>query len=167
MIADRHPFVVGKQRIVGPEHAADVGGVVDRGVEIGVVADRGGEEQLGVLHGNQDPVAQPAVGAIRGRVARERRRGRAAELEPRFPPQRQQGIEHRRGARVARGFRGTGEVALVVAGGEVEDPIADRHPDARRLVLVRERTEDPEREILDWKVRMAAGGFDPGGQGGR
>ena len=39
MIADWHPLVVRKQRVVGPEHRADVRGVMDRRVEVGVVAD--------------------------------------------------------------------------------------------------------------------------------
>src|SRR5258707_509810 len=39
MIADRHVLVVGKQRTVGPQHAARVGCMVNAGEEIGVVAD--------------------------------------------------------------------------------------------------------------------------------
>ena len=39
MVADRHPLVVGQQRVVGPEQLADVRRVVDAGVEVGVVAD--------------------------------------------------------------------------------------------------------------------------------
>ena len=39
VISDRHPLVVGQQRIVGPEHRADVGGVIDRRVEVGVIVD--------------------------------------------------------------------------------------------------------------------------------
>ena len=45
MIADRHIFVVGKQRIVGPELPADIGRVMDADVEIGVVADEAGHVQ--------------------------------------------------------------------------------------------------------------------------
>ena len=40
VIADRHIFVVGQQRIVGPELLADIGRVMDADVEIGVVADQ-------------------------------------------------------------------------------------------------------------------------------
>ena len=43
MVADRHPLVVGQQRVVGPEQLADRGGVVDAGVEVGVVADAAGQ----------------------------------------------------------------------------------------------------------------------------
>ena len=40
VIADGDVLVVGQERIVGAEHLPDVGGVIDRGVEVGVVADR-------------------------------------------------------------------------------------------------------------------------------
>ena len=40
VIADRHIFVVGQQRIVGAELLADVGRVMDADVEVGVVADQ-------------------------------------------------------------------------------------------------------------------------------
>jgi hypothetical protein len=43
VIADRHIFVVGKQRIVGPKQLADVGCVMDPDIEIGVVADDAGK----------------------------------------------------------------------------------------------------------------------------
>ncbi len=43
VIADRHIFVVRKQRIVGPELLADVGRVMNADVEIGVVADEAGD----------------------------------------------------------------------------------------------------------------------------
>ena len=40
MIADRHVLVVRQERLVGPELAAGVGGVVDADEEVGIVADR-------------------------------------------------------------------------------------------------------------------------------
>ena len=43
MIADRHIFIVGEQRLVGPEQPADVGRVVDADIEIGVIADQRGD----------------------------------------------------------------------------------------------------------------------------
>ena len=41
MIADRYVFVVRQQRVVRAEQVAGVGGVVDAGEEVGVVADGG------------------------------------------------------------------------------------------------------------------------------
>ena len=40
MIADRHIFIVGQQRIVGPELLADVGRMMNPDIEIAVVADQ-------------------------------------------------------------------------------------------------------------------------------
>ena len=39
MIADGDVFVVGEEGLVGAEELADAAGVVDAGVEVGVVAD--------------------------------------------------------------------------------------------------------------------------------
>jgi hypothetical protein len=39
VIADRHPLVIREERVVGPEHAANIGGVVHRGVEVCVISD--------------------------------------------------------------------------------------------------------------------------------
>ena len=47
VIGDRHPLVVRQQRIVGAEQPPDRGGVMDGGVEVGVVADVGGDAVLG------------------------------------------------------------------------------------------------------------------------
>ena len=49
VVSDRHPLVIRQQRIVRPEHRPHVGGVVYRGVEVGVVTDFGRQEQLGIL----------------------------------------------------------------------------------------------------------------------
>ena len=46
MVADGHPLVVGEERVVGPEHRADVRGVEDGSVEVGVVADHRGQQHL-------------------------------------------------------------------------------------------------------------------------
>ena len=43
MIADRHIFIIGQQGIVGPELLADVGGVMNADIEIGIVADEAGQ----------------------------------------------------------------------------------------------------------------------------
>ena len=65
MIADRDPLVVRQQRAVGPEHRADVGGVKDRGVEVGVVPD--GRRQLhpDFAERREQPVVQGAVAGQR------------------------------------------------------------------------------------------------------
>ena len=46
VIRDGHPFVVREQRIIGTEHAADVGGMIDGRVEIRVIGNIGGKKQI-------------------------------------------------------------------------------------------------------------------------
>ncbi len=53
MVADGHVFVVRQQGIVGTKQAADVGGVVDGCVEIGVIADVGGQHHDRFRHGHE------------------------------------------------------------------------------------------------------------------
>ena len=51
MIADGNVFVVGQERLVGAEELADAGGVVDGGVEVGVVGDVDGFDERGAGDG--------------------------------------------------------------------------------------------------------------------
>src|SRR5215210_5341655 len=59
VIADRNPLVVREQWIVGTKHATHVGRVIYRGVEVGVVAHLGWNQQLGVPHGDENILSQP------------------------------------------------------------------------------------------------------------
>jgi len=47
VIGNRHPLVVGQQRVIGPEQLPDRRGVMDRGIEVGEVSDLCGEAVLG------------------------------------------------------------------------------------------------------------------------
>jgi hypothetical protein len=51
VVADGDPLVVGEEGLVGAEELADVGGVMDGGVEVGVVLDGYRLEEDGVRHG--------------------------------------------------------------------------------------------------------------------
>ena len=48
MVANGHPFVIGQQRVVRAKLFADVGGMVHRSVEVGVVANAGGHRVFGM-----------------------------------------------------------------------------------------------------------------------
>ncbi len=50
MIGDRNIFVVRQERRIGSKEAADVGGVVNGRVEIGVIANDGRQAKLGIVH---------------------------------------------------------------------------------------------------------------------
>ena len=64
MIADGNPFVVGQERLVGAEELADVCGVVDGSVEVGVVEDCDGFEEVGLRSWNQYWFDDVALGVI-------------------------------------------------------------------------------------------------------
>ena len=102
MVADGNVLVVRQQRVVGPEHLADVGRVVDADVEVSVVADAGGQVHGAVWRRDAasgraalEPAALAAVGIQDFREARpeclarrrsERKQARSAN--PRTPPLR-------------------------------------------------------------------------------
>ena len=55
MVADRNPFVVGQQGVVRPEQSTDVAGMVDTDIEIGVVTDSGGQENVDLRQRGEEP----------------------------------------------------------------------------------------------------------------
>ena len=86
VIADRHIFVVGQQRIVGPELLADIGRVMDADVEIGVVADQARQVHVDFALADQmdlDIVAIALVGQQFATVARAVRAGRGGRARGR------------------------------------------------------------------------------------
>ncbi len=150
VIADRDAFVVRQERIVGPHHRSDVGGVMDRRVEIGVVADRDRHPHRRPPHRHEarlDLRAQvPLIGMIGVQQLAEprpqRRPDRPAERHQRVqrpppcthPPCRGPAVEQPAG----------------VTRSHVEDLAADRDADARSVVVMLD--ERAERQILQWKV---------------
>ena len=78
VIADRHPFVVRRQRVVGAEQAPNVGRMKYRCIEIGEVADRERQQQLGVGRAWSDAGRARADShrcRLRRRAARQTARG--------------------------------------------------------------------------------------------
>ncbi len=152
MIADRHMLVVGQQGIVGPQQLADIGGMMDADIEVGVVADHHRQMQGAVsrrVQHRRDVVF----------VARVTEQGRQAlaqgdPLARRQPQQRVQGRLRRRLD------HGGGQVAPDA--GQVEDLLADGHADPS-LDLTRSR-EHPQRQVLDGKIIVAVGRGHPAGQ---
>ncbi len=61
VIADGNVLIVRQQRIVRTEELADIGGVENRGVEIGIVANRDRQKHLGIPHGHETRLS---VGAL-------------------------------------------------------------------------------------------------------
>ena len=139
VIGDRHIFVVGQHRIVRPERAPGIGGVKQRGEEIGEIGNGDRHLDFGLRHRRQ--ICPQTSVTVRGA---EPARKREPQRGPRARPKRHQTIESRRGARSCR----LGGKAVERGGRrrQIEDLIADRNADAR--ARVRRRPKDAERQIL-------------------
>ena len=148
VIADRHVFVIGQQRIVGAEQFADVCGVMNADIEIGVIADAERQMQcafMGRAQEWQDP--QPHA------VTRQQGKQRMAQRAPVAGGQGKQRIE--RGLRQRRAHR-HGQV--VCQPGQIEHMITDRGSNAGRAIVSR---IDPQRQVLHRKVSVCIGPLDP------
>src|SRR3546814_11930578 len=69
VIADRYPFIVGQQRVVGTKLLAYRCGMMQRNIEVGVVADVGGQAHLDVGYITQHRFDN----ALQGRAAADRK----------------------------------------------------------------------------------------------
>jgi hypothetical protein len=155
VIGDRQIFVVVQQWLVGAEQAAGVGGVVDAGEEVGVVADPGGEVHDAVRGAVQQTAFEAAHGG--GRVIGQQVEQADAQGGPGWGAEPH---EHVKGIG-GRGFGGGAvEHADIEAGFEIEDGFADGDTAARQLALA---AEHAERQVLHRKVGMAARRRDPAG----
>ncbi len=157
VIADRHVFVVRQQRIVGAEQLADIGGVIDAGVEIGVIANVERQMEFAVARAIEQRFDRRLLAAIgqqfEQRVAQGRHALRAAS---------EQGVEIGATAQFADLARIVGHV--VGRHFEIEDHVPDR--DAHTLLRSAAR-KDREGQILDRKIGMVFAAEDPGtGVGG-
>ena len=138
-------FVVGQQRVVRPERAAGIGGVEDRGEEVGEVADPHRQLKFSLRH--RDKIPAQALLAMRGA---QTPRQRQPQGRPDRRPERHQRIEGGCGAR-ARGIgRDAGERGSGC--GDVEDRVTDRHADARGRPG--HRAEHAERQVLDREIAV-------------
>ncbi len=178
MIADGDPLVVGEQRVVGSEHGADVGGVVDGGVEVGVVADQEGEDVVDLGGGDEGVVAEFFVVSEGLGVFAEEFRDSLAEggAEARGDIGVAQRVEDASISDVD--LEVVGELLVVGledpgvdAGGEVDDGVADAGDDGldpRALVVVVIGIGEPDEaqgEVLDGEVGVV-GAVDPAGEFG-
>ena len=165
VIRDRDVLVVGQQRIIRAKQLPDVRRVVDRGVEIGVIANRDRQPELDVGHADQDAVRAIAR-ATRARVVGGEERARpGAQRAHRGSPGREEGVERRPATQTRRLACGTRERARVERGDDVEDPIANRDPNASRTR--RRAREYSQRKVLNREIGVRrVRGYDPGAKRG-
>jgi hypothetical protein len=93
VIADGKVFVVGQKGLVGTEELADAGGVVDGGIEVGVVGDLDGSAEGGTGYGVEGSF--DCLSAIRVHVGVEELGEGFAEERPGAMAERQERIEDR------------------------------------------------------------------------
>jgi hypothetical protein len=148
VIGDRNVFVVRHQRIVRPEHAAGIAGVKDRGEEIGEVAERHRQLELGLRHRDEMLADAGAVRVLGAQGARQAE----AQVRPGPRADLHQHIDE---------WRGTGARRLGARAAErrsrrrdVEDLVADRDADARLRCGRRSRAKHAIRQVLNGKVAI-------------
>ena len=158
MVADGNVFVVGEKRLIGTKELADAGGVVDGGVEVGVVGDVDGSAEGGSGDGVEGGFG--CLPAVRLCVGVEKRGEGLAEERPGTMAERQEWIEDRS----LTGFdQGWGEQAGGGAGVEVEEVSADG--DAEMLLAF--VFEGSVRQVREREVCGGLVGFREPAFGGR
>ncbi len=159
MVTDRHVLVVRQKWVVGPELLADVLGMVDADVEVGVVADLRWQMQCAggrLVQERSDPAAfGTALAEQLGEGCAQGAARRGAEREQRVEASARGGLGRCSG-RAREQVRGE-------QSRQIQDGIANRDAGPRRALR---RREDAERQVLDREVRVAGGTRNPGPQGG-
>jgi hypothetical protein len=163
VVPDRHPLVVGQQRVVGPEQLAHRGGVMDARVEVGVVADVARQRHLGLVlrHQQRAGLGMPQRRGARGR-GRQALEQRVAQSDARRATVRHEAVQVAQRQRAQQ--HGDLRVELTQRV-EVEHLVADGHAHPQRVL--RAGTAEPaDREVLDREVGVRrvgrhhpAGGF--------
>ena len=162
VVANRHPFVVGQQRVVGAELLADVGGVVHRGVEVGVVANAGGHVVLGLGLGQQAALQRHL---LRTALAQRARQGQAQGAPGGFA-QSHQGIELVLRARLRSRGRYAREGAAGRCGGQIQNLVANGYAAAEGITAAL-AAEHRKRQVLQRKVVASSiGAGHPAAQAG-
>ena len=160
MVADRHIFVVGQQRVVGAEQLADVLRVLDADVEVGVVANPRRQVQFALAGRVQRGLQRSLVRA----VFRQQFQQALAQGDTGAATQGEEGVERA----AASGFDSRAGFAVEQAGSQygvqIENGITDGDT---ATALPTGAAEDPQRQVLQREVAMPVGVLDPtAGNGG-
>src|SRR5208282_1812924 len=149
-----------QQRIIGAKKLPDIRGMKDRGIEIGVVANRRGQKHLDISLRDQMTLGGLAVGG--GRVLTQDCVETSAQSAPRTVPERHQWIECVECARIGRSLRDlVCKQVLALHPGEVKHAVSDRDSYSRPGDCGA-ATKDAEGQILNGKIGAHnVGGFNP------
>ena len=128
MVADGHVLVVRQQRVVRAEHLADIGGVVDADVKVGVVADPRRQVQRARVGRVQVGLDLGPLGAAFREQLREPRPQRLA----RAGAEGEERVQRAAGRGLGGAGRFAGEQPGGVRGGKIEHHVPDRDAGPRR-----------------------------------
>ena len=152
MITNRNVFVIRQQRVVGPEQLSNVGGVKDRGVEIGVVADDGWEKHFDF--GLPPEMTRSGFPIGIGGILAQGRMNPTAQGTARAGSQRHQRVERVRCARSGREFDTLGgEQTLTLHPAKIQNAIADSYS-YTWLAACATLAKNAERQILNGKISV-------------
>ena len=129
MIRNRHVFVVQEQRVIGAKDSSDVGGVVDRGIKIRVVANRHRKEQFGLIHRHEK--IRIAASPLRIEILMSRARSCPIAAAPRAINGFSTCADTACGSSPA--MPSNGKLATTC---EIEDLISNGHPDSHGFLAV-------------------------------
>src|SRR5580700_11309569 len=151
VITNGNVFVIRQQRIVGAKQLSYIGGVEDRGVEVGVVADHRRQKHINLSLTDEMTGSNPPIGVRR--VLAQDRMNLPSQGTPRTGSQRHQRLERARSARAGRESDTLGgNETFTLHSAEIENAVADCHSYARFAA----RTAPPknsEGQILKRKIR--------------
>ena len=165
VIGDGDMLVIGHQRVVGPQHHADIGRVKDRRIEVGIVADLRRQPHRHIRLRDQDFVGDRLRGfAFLGIVA-QRPRCRGAQRRPVPPAHRHQPVQGFAGAGAGGIVRRAADHALCARRRHVENHVADG--DAHGAIAGLRIGIDAEGQVLDGEIGAGfVGAVDPACQRG-
>ena len=162
MIANRHPFVIGQQRIVGTKQTSDCSRVMDRGIEIGVIADARRQRVLRLGLRQQTRCQCRPLCRARSQDTRQRQ----AQRRPGLRPGRHEFVQNRMGSGHSRscGSRSHGSDAECTGFQrrcQIQNLIPDRDAATKRLGAAG-ASELGQRQVLYREIRSGSvGGSDP------
>ena len=152
MVCDRHVLVVGKQRGIWAKQLTDIGGVIDRSVEIGIVAYVGGWKHFRFGHWHERARRKWVDDAVITGSARKQLAQPRAELRERLPWRLHQLVEIRPITPASNVARLPTPQIRAQRFADVYDLVPHRDTDAPlRIAFPREHTEG---KVLDWEIRV-------------
>jgi hypothetical protein len=159
MVGNRHPLEVRRQRGIRPGDAPDIAGMVDRGVEVGVVADARRQAVAGSGLRHQ---AGAQLGLLLGTGGVQQQcEQRMAQAAPGIRAQEHEGVQRVLRRHLAMGARHALQQGS--PGGQrrqIDDLVANGHAAAQR-VLVGPVAELGKRQVLDRELGVAVGRGQP------